>query len=299
MNASVKLLERVVPATVTLKASVADTHPSASILGTDRQGTGVVVDASGLILTANYVVLGARGVDIEWADDQTGVGRVIAQDFASGIAVIEANECCGTALPLAPAAQVKVGQDVFIVAAAADNQRRVNTGGITSIGVFDAYWEYSLEHAITTTATNPGTGGAPLLDTRGRVVGIVSLELNDVGRFTLAIPADYYAQHRNELLQHGRRTSAPTRAWIGFYCYTFREHVVIAGVLPGAPGEQAGLKAGDVVLTVNGERVSGRHELYLRLWTHRAGELINFEVFRNNKVTELTVPSGNADEFFA
>ena len=86
---------------------------------------------------------------------------------------------------------------------------------------------------------------------------------------------------------------------MGFYCYTFREHVVIAGVLPGAPGEQAGLKAGDVVLAVNGERITGRHELYDILWKRRAGELIHFQVFRNNQVTQVAVPSANAEEFFA
>jgi S1-C subfamily serine protease len=123
--------------------------------------------------------------------------------------------------------------------------------------------------------------------------------LSEIGRFTLAIPVDHYLEHRDELLRHGRRVTRPSRAWVGFYCYTFREHVVIAGVLPGAPGDQAGLKAGDVVLSVDGERISGRHELYARLWTHQPGELITFRVFRNNQVKQVAVPSGNAEEFFA
>jgi serine protease Do len=185
------------------------------------------------------------------------------------------------------------------VAAAGENKRRANNGAITSVGPFDAYWEYSLERGITTTAMNPGLGGAPLLDSLGRIVGIVSLDLGEVGRFTLAIPTDPYLEHRDELLRHGRRVTRPSRAWVGFYCYAFREHVVIAGVLPGAPGEQGGLKAGDVVLAVNGERVTGRHELYDALWKHHAGAPIQFRVFRNNQVTEMTVVSGDAERFFA
>jgi S1-C subfamily serine protease len=299
MNASVKLIELVLPATVALKTEVPEEHPSAQILGTERLGTGVVIDPGGLILTVNYVVLGARAVEVTLLDDTHAAGKVVAQDFTAGIAIVEIDAPPLAALRLCKSTDLQVGQEVFIVAAAGENQRRANSGMITSLGAFDAYWEYSLERAITTTAMNPGLGGAPLLDSLGRVAGIISLDLGEVGRFTLAIPADPYLEHRDELLRHGRRVTRPSRAWVGFYCYTFRDHVVIAGVLPGAPGEQAGLKAGDVVLAVNGERIAGRHELYNTLWKHRAGELIHFRVFRNNQITQVAVPSGNAEEFFA
>lgn len=299
MNASVKLIELVLPATVALKAEVPETHPSAQILGSERLGTGVVIDPDGLVLTVNYVVLGARTVEVTLLDDTTVNGKVIAQDFATGIAVIEMAAKSLSALKPFPSSQLQLGQEVFIVAAADENKRRANNGGITSLGPFDAYWEYSIERAITTTAMNPGLGGAPLLDLMGRVVGIVSLDLSEIGRFSLAVPVDHYTEHRDELLRHGRRVSRPARAWVGFYCYTFRDHVVIAGVLPGAPAEQGGLKAGDVVLSVNNHRINGRHELYTYLWTHSPGALIQFRVFRNNEVKQVAVPSGNAEEFFA
>jgi S1-C subfamily serine protease len=299
MNASVRLLERVLPATVALKTEILEGHPSAGILGTERMGSGVVVDRAGLILTVNYVVLGARSVEVALLDDTVVPGRIVAQDFASGIAVVEAACKEPATLPLCRSTDLGLGQEVFIVAAAGDNKRRVNNGMITSVTSFDAYWEYALDRAITTTAMNPGVGGAPLFDTLGRIIGIVSLELGEVGRFTLAIPIDYYVESCDELLRHGRCASRPPRAWVGFYCYTFREHVVIAGVLPGAPGDQAGLKAGDVVLALNGERISGRHELYHSLWKHRPGELIHFQVYRNNQVTQVSVPSGDAEDFFA
>ena len=299
MNASVKLIELVLPATVALRAEVPEEHPSAQILGTERLGSGVVIDPAGLILTVNYVVLGARAIEVMLLDDTRLDGRVIAQDFASGLAVIDIGSSGLTALPLCRSSELQVGQEIFIAAAAADNKRRVNDGAVTSLGPFDAYWEYSLDRAITTTAMNPGLGGAPLLDMLGRVAGIVSLDLSEVGRFTLAVPVDHYLEHREELLRHGHRVSCPSRAWIGFYCYTFREHVVIAGVFPGAPGERAGLKAGDVVLAVDGRRISGRHELYRLLWTHQAGDQVTFRVFRNNEVKQVSVASGNAEEFFA
>jgi S1-C subfamily serine protease len=170
---------------------------------------------------------------------------------------------------------------------------------VTSLGPYDAYWEYSLDRAITTSAMNPGLGGAPLLDMLGRVVGVVSLDLGDVGHFSLAIPVAQYSEHRDELLRCGRRVSRPPRAWIGLYCYTVRDHVVIAGLLPGAPGEEAGLRPGDVVLAVNDQDISGRHELYAYLWTQPPGAVINFRVFRNSAVQHVAVPAGNAEDFFA
>jgi S1-C subfamily serine protease len=299
MNASVRLIELVVPATVALKAQIPEEHPSAGILGTERFGTGVVVDPAGLVLTVNYVVLGASTVEVTLLDDTVLDGRIAAQDFASGLAVIDIGSNVLAALRPCPAQELRLGQEVFIVAAADENKRRANNGCITSLGPFDAYWEYSLERAITTTAMNPGLGGAPLLDALGRVCGIVSLDLSEVGRFTLAIPLDHYVDHRDELLRHGRRVTRPLRAWVGFYCYTFREHVVIAGVLPGGPGDQAGLKAGDVVLAVDDQRITDRHDLYAYLWGHRPGTLITFRVFRNNQVKQVAVAAGNAEEFFA
>jgi serine protease Do len=299
MNASVKLIELVLPATVVLKTAVAEEHPSAQVLGTERFGTGVIIDAAGLILTVNYVVMGARSVEVTLLDGTEIEGTVAAQDFASGIAVVDIGTKAPAALRPGRSSALTPGQEVFIAAAAGDNTRRASSGAISSLAAFDAYWEYSLDRAIITTATNPGLGGAPLLDLFGRVVGIVSLDLGEVGRFTLAIPVEHYVEHREELLRHGRRVTRAPRAWIGLYCYTFRNHVVIAGVLTGAPGEQAGLKPGDVVMAVDGQEISGRHQLYKHLWGRPSGEVINFRVFRNNGVQQVAVSSGNAEEFFA
>jgi len=299
MNASVKLIDLVVPATVALKTVVPDAHPSASVLGTERLGSGVLIDPRGLILTVNYVVLGASAVSVFLFDGTTLEGKIAAQDFASGLAVVEISAPGTPALSLCPSKDLQVGQEVFIAAAAAEQRRRVNNGVIASLAPFDAYWEYSLDRAIITTAMNPGLGGGALLDMLGRVAGIVSLDLGEVGRFTMAIPVDAFVEHLPELLRHGRRVTRPPRAWVGLYCYTFQDHVVIAGVLAGAPGERAGLKAGDVVLAVDDHAVSARHELYTHLWSRRPGDLLHFRVLRNNEVKQVAVQSGNAEEFFA
>jgi len=146
---------------------------------------------------------------------------------------------------------------------------------------------------------NPGLGGGPLLDRHGKVAGVVSLNLNEIGRFALAIPIAHYRDHRDELLRFGRRTSRPSRAWLGLYCYMLRGHVVIAGILPGGPAETAGLAQGDIVLAVDDARVQTRREFYERLWEHRAGDDVRLQVFRDEAIQTMRVTTGDVEEFFA
>jgi S1-C subfamily serine protease len=300
MNAALRLLEDTLPATVHLQVTVPDEHPSAAVLGTERAGTGMLVDGDGLVVTVNYVVLGARSVRATLVDGRELAGDVIAQDFASGIALVKIpSASLPAALPVRDAPDPRVGDDVFMIASVGDGGRRASSGGISAIGPFDANWEYQLERAIFTTAMNPGLGGGPLLDTAGRLVGVVSLNLNEIGRFSLSIPIEHYRDHRDELLRYGRRPSRPSRAWLGLYCYGLRNHVVIAGVLPGGPAESSGLTQGDVILAVDEQEISSRRELYERLWSHRAGEHVHVRVYRNSDVVSLEIVSADAEEFFA
>ncbi|MDX2171141.1 MAG: S1C family serine protease [Deltaproteobacteria bacterium] len=299
MNASLSLLQSVLPASVGLRVKIPDAHPSAQILGTDRMGSGVLVDPSGIILTVNYIGLGAETVEVTLLDETRLAGQVIAQDFYSGLSAVKVPGTGYPAVRPGSSESLQVGQEVFLLASAGGSQRRVNNGGISSLGPFDAFWEFRLERAIVTTAMNPGLGGGGLFTNTGALVGVVSLDLNEVGRFTLAIPSEHWFAHRDELLREGRRTSRPARAWVGFYCYTLREHVVVAGVLPGTPGERGGLRPGDVIVSIDDQEIASRADLYARLWTHRPGDSIRFHVFRDDSVRQVTVESTDAETFFA
>jgi len=300
VNASVHLIGKLTRATVGIHAAIPESHPSVLVLGNQRGGTGTIVDASGLILTVNYVVLGAERITATSIDGKVYEGHVVAQDFSTGIAVVKVHP--PRPLPTAPvrsSQSVAIGQEVVVVASVGGEKRRANNGNVTFLGPFDAYWEYTLERSIVTSAVNPGFGGGPLFDLLGNMIGVVSLDLGEVGRFSFAIPVDYYLEYRDELLRFGKRISAPAQAWVGLYCYTFRDHVVIAGLLPGSPGEEAGLRTGDVILAVDGQPISTRAELYRCLWDRRPGDKLIFRVFRNNEVHHVEVASGSIEEFFA
>ena len=262
MNAPVSLIERLVRTTVGVDTHVPEGHRSAAILGAERSGTGTLIDAAGLVLTVNYVVLGAERVDVTLSAGDQLEGRVIAQDFSTGLGIVKI-EGGGPYRPagLRSSRDCAVGDEVVVITSVGGQKRRANDGWITALEAFDAYWEFQLERAIFTTAVNPGLGGAPLFDTRGNLVGVVALDLGEIGRFTLAIPVELFLNHREELLRFGHRVQQSARAWVGLYCYGHRGRIVIAGVLPGSPAEAAGLRAGDLLLAVHGKRVRPRGEL--------------------------------------
>lgn len=299
MNASIKLIEQVLPSTVGIQVTAPQNHRSAPLLGTERMGSGVVIDSAGYILTVNYIVIGAATARVSPLDNSQYDAEIVAQDFASGIAVLKVPGLNLPAVPLHSSADLQPGDEVFLVATASEGTgRRINGGGLTSVSAFDAYWEYGLNRALLCTAMNPGLGGGPMFDMKGRMVGVVSLNLGEVGKFSLAIPVENFTEHSDELLRYGRRVSRPSRAWIGMYSYILRDHLVIAGLLPDGPGDKAGLKAGDVVLAIDDHEVSDRHQFYEHLWSRRAGEPVLFRVFRNNAVRTIAVVSSNIEEFF-
>ena len=299
MNASVKLIEEVTPSTVAIHVTVPQHHPSAAVLGTERMGSGAIVDPAGYILTVNYIAIGASSVQVTLLDDNQYEAEIAAQDFASGLAVLKIAEGRFPAVPLHSSVDLRPGEEVFLIASSGEgNGRRLSGGGLMTVTPFDAYWEYCLERALICTAMNPGLGGGPMFDMKGRMVGVVSLNLGEVGKFSLAIPVEHFVEHSEELLRYGRRVSRPSRAWLGMYSYPLRDHIVIAGLVPGGPGEQAGLKTGDVILALDGQEVFDRRKMYEQLWSRRAGESIAFRIFRNNAVRTIAVVSGNAEEFY-
>ena len=292
-------MSKVLPATVHIRADIPEAHPSSRILGTERMGTGTIIDPSGLVLTVNYVVLGAPQVRVTLLDQRAYVADVVHHDFASGLALIRLPDHGLPSLPLRRLADLALGDDTFIVASVGEGAARVSNGAISYIGPFDANWEYVLERAVMTTAMNPGLGGGPLLDARGEVLGVVSLNLNEIGRFSLVVPAEYYLDATDRFIAHSLAVGLPGRAWLGIFSYAMKEHVVIAGLLPGGPGEQAGLKAGDVILAVDGDEVRDRRTFYQILWRRRPGDEVTLRVFRGRQEQTVRVASGNVEEFFA
>jgi S1-C subfamily serine protease len=297
MDAPIGLARALLPTTVALRARILQDHPSVAVLGDERMGSGVLVDR-GLVLTVNYVIIGAKTITVSLVDGQEVPGETVAQDYETGIAVLRIPATETPSAALGDSQRLVRGQPVFILASADATERRVSDGLITDLGPFDAYWEYMLDAAIQTSAVNPGLGGGPLFDLKGRLIGITSLNLGQMARFSLAIPIHHFLEARDDLLRHGGRQGAMRRAWVGVYAESTPAGIMVAGLVPDAPAALAGVEEGDVILAVNSEETVTRPEFYRTLWANPAGSTIRLGILRDAERLTLEVESMDRAEFY-
>ncbi|MGH7814018.1 MAG: S1C family serine protease [Candidatus Binataceae bacterium] len=302
MDAPPSLLAKTTRAIVGVHSSIPPEHVSVAIgLGTDRRGTGTIVSPDGLILTAHYLLLGAQQAIVTLPGGEQTEAKIVGRDYGTGLGLLK---IAGARLPcveVIASDRCATGQEVFTVSSLGGEKRCADCGVITYLGAFDAVWEFVLERCVCVTAPSLGIGlsGGPICDTQGRAIGVAYLNFADLGRAILGIPGECFLAARDELIEHGRRVSAPPRAWLGVLSYTMHEHVVIAGVMPGTPGEKAGLQQGDLVLELDGCEVSERRALYDAVRKHRPGDAIALKLLRNNRAVDLVAAAGRAEDYFA
>jgi uncharacterized integral membrane protein (TIGR00697 family) len=279
---------RVSPAVVRIQVQVPPDRPSAETLGTERAGSGVIVDAGGLVLTVGYLVLEAATVEAALPDGRALPARVVGHDFESGLGLLAlpAGERY-PAVALGRSAALTTGQPVSVVGVGDDRRWIGVAAQVTAVRPFVAYWEYLLERALFVAPRHPAFGGAALVDPDGALVGIVSLRLE---RENLAIPIDLFPPVRQALVDQGRPASPP-RPWLGVRAVTVDGGVGIAGVSPAGPAHAAGLRPGDVVVRLNGERVLDVEAFYRRLWRTAAGSELELTVHRDGRLETVAVRS--------
>jgi serine protease Do len=298
MDTSVELVRHLLQSVVYIHTTVSREHPSTKILGNERLGSGVVVDSSGLILTVNYVVMGGQSLSVAFQKGRRAKAELVAQDFEVGLALIKVNRQGLIAADVGTGELVERSEEVVLLGAKQPQERCATGGFVTYVGEFEAYWEYMLDRAIISNAPNPGYGGGGLFTTNGRLAGTVSLNLNEISRSSLAIPTDFYRNHRDEMMRYGRVVSRPRRAWLGVFAQVIEEGVVVAGVVPDGPGDRGGLQEGDVIVSLNAEEVGSRRELYTSLWRHEPGDALTFEVMRDKKMRRCEVKGGDRAHFY-
>lgn len=271
---------------------------TADTLGTEREGTGVVIAADGLIVTIGYLVLESESILVLTPDGRVFPAVVVGFDHATGFALVRATP--GVAqhpLALGDSSELQEFEQVMAVT-------HPGVGGLTAAYVvsrrrFTGYWEYMIDDAIFTAPPRFDHSGAALLDRAGRLVGIGSLWVGDALNTGVAfpgnmfVPIDLLKPILEELVTHGRR-QAPARPWLGIYSEEVENHVVVTRVLPDTPAAQAGLRRGDVILGVGGQSIGGQGEFYQRLWgCGPAGEDVVLHVLRSKTVQQIKVRSAD------
>jgi len=291
-------MPRVASASVVyLRAEIPANHPSAPILGEERMGSGVAVSGEH-VLTAHYIVLGASRVELVGIDGRTREVEHVVLDHESGLALLTSRQGDLEPARLGPEPELRPGDPVFLLTCTGDKERRGASGHVTFVGPFEAFWEYMLDRAIMTTMVNPGLAGGPLYDAHARVVGVVSLGLAAVGRFSLAIPLSMFVERRERLERGQIPPLAERHAWVGFYPQASEDGIAVSGVVPGGPADAAGLERGDLLVSVDGQTVHGLRQLYGVLWQRGPGEVIGMQVLRGESIQVVEVLAGDRYEFF-
>ena len=298
MNDHLTFLEHVVPAVVSIRSITPQRHPSARILGTERAGSGAIIDTEGHILTVGYVVMGARSIDITLPDRQQYPATLLFQDFESGMAILQTPARGLPTIPLGRSAALKEGDEVIVLAATDQTQRMASPGLISGLRPFDAYWEYMLDRAILTTAMNPGFGGGPLLDASGQMIGVLSLNLNSPKEMSLAIPIDLFHSIRDSVLTFGQVAGRRPRPWLGIYTEAVEGGVAVIGLIPNGPASRAGIEVKDIILEVDNVEVASRRELYEALWRRHAGDELALTIQRGEDTHEIRLTGIDRAAFY-
>jgi S1-C subfamily serine protease len=283
-------VRRVGPAVVGIRAQVPADRSSAATLGTERSGSGVVVDADGLVLTVGYLVLEARAVQVTLADARVVAARVLGHDFESGLALLRLSEPGPyPAATLGRSASVGADQPVAVVGVGDDGRVVGRPARVRAVRRFVAYWEYLLEQALIVAPPHPAFGGAALVDADGALLGIVSLRLEGEN---LAIPIDLFPPVRDALVTAGR-PATPPRPWLGVRAVAIDGGVASAGVSPAGPAHAAGVRHGDVVVRLDGDRIADLEDFYRKLWRGPMGREVELTVIRNGRLEAIRLRPGD------
>ena len=283
---------------VRLRSTASGEARSSRTLGRHREGTGVVIDSQGLVLTIGYLILEAATLEISTADGTAFPATIVAYDSVTGLGLLRAT---GT-LPIAP---IKMGASASV--SARDRVLIVGFDGIAPAVVvsrrpFVGYWEYLLDDAIYTAPPTVNWSGAALINSAGALLGIGSLAVNDAdpsGSVAghMFVPIDLLKPVLKDLLTHGK-SSAPPRPWIGVHTQEVQGNVVVMRVNPDSPGAAA-LRPGDVIIALGNDRVTGQAEFYTRLWSlGAAGVEVPLKVLREGKIQSVTVKSIDRDRYY-
>lgn len=244
---------------VGLRAKVPADAFTAASLGTEREGSGVVIGADGLILTIGYLITESDEIWITTGDGQILPGHALAYDQASGFGLVAPlGRLRAPPIELGVSAAAELGETAIFVSAG--GRRMAVETRIVGRQEFAGYWEYLIEDALFIAPAHPFWGGGALISRAAKLLGIGSLSLQQDSQhgqrldMNMVVPVDLLRPILDDLMRQGA-VSGPPRPWLGLYALEDEQRVVVGGVAEGGPADIAGLRQGDEILSVAGEAV--------------------------------------------
>jgi serine protease Do len=269
------------------------------------QGSGFIVGSDGIILTNAHVVRDAKEVMVKLTDRREFQARVLGSDRKTDIAVLKIDAKNLPVVPLGSTRNLKVGEWVLAIGSPFGFENSVSAGVVSAKGrsLPDDSFVPFLQ---TDVAVNPGNSGGPLFNTRGEVVGINSQIYSHTGGYqgvSFAIPIDLAIHIKDQIVATGQARHARLGVAIQEVNQTLAdsfkldkpEGALVSNVDPGGSAEKAGLKTGDVIRQVNGQRIVSSGDLPAVVGGAMPGDKITLEVWRQGKSEQLTAILGDAN----
>lgn len=271
----------------------------------EGQGSGIILDKKGLIVTNNHVIAGANQVHVGLKDGRTFTGEVVGSDEQTDVAVIRVDADDLPAIELGDSEALRVGQLVLAVG----NALALPGGPTVSMGVLSAKGrplpgsDFIFEGLLQTdAAVNPGNSGGPLADLDGRVIGITTMMIPFAQGMGFAIPINTVKKIAQEILDNGH----VSRRWIGIsgidvspqlarrYGLQAESGFLVAEVASRSPADDAGLRNGDVIVGADGGDIRHTKDLLLAISKVSKGGTVRLDVDRMGRRGFLDIAPSEA-----
>ena len=295
--------EEMLAAVVRVRMKAIPNARSNTNLGPSREGTGVVIDGRGHIVTIGYIVIEADSIEITTQDDRTVPATLIGYDHASGFGLLRSGAPLGVKpMPMGQAADLAAREPVMILPAG--GREAASLAYVVSKRKFAASWEYLLETAIFTAPPTMQWAGAALVSREGKLVGIGSLLVRETQEGELQVPGNMFVPIDllkpilADLIEKGRR-SGPARPWLGLATEELHGHLLVTRVSPDGPADKAGVRNGDIVVGVGADPVKSHEELYRKVWgLGAAGIEVPLKIVQGADVREFKLRSIDRFQYF-
>jgi S1-C subfamily serine protease len=271
-------------------------------------GSGFVITPDGYILTNNHVVQGARAIEVLFADGSAAPADMVGGDPDTDIALVRAHTGRLVPAQLGDSDALRVGQLVVAMGNPFGLQASVTTGVVSALRrTLRATTGRLIEDIIQTDAAlNPGNSGGALLDSRGRVIGVNTAIIAGANATGFAVPINTAKRVIPDLMREGRvvrgylglagQTVPFPKAAAARYGLSTPAGVQIVQIVPGGPAQQAGLRAGDVMLSVDGQEAPSVDAIHRILDGNSIGREATLRVLRRGEVIEARITPSRRPE---
>ena len=257
-------------------------------------GSGVIMSEQGYILTNHHVIQGADAIQVSLQDGRMAQAKVVGSDPDTDIAVLKIDLKKLPVMTFGSSDNLRVG-DVVLAIGNPFGVGQTVTMGIVSATGRNKLGINTFENFIQTDAAiNPGNSGGALVDVEGNLVGINTAIFSRSGGYQgigFAIPTSLAKSVMEEILKYGR----PVRGWLGIEARAITPQiaqelelnnangVVVVGVVRGGPAHRAGLQPGDVIVSIDGKKITEAREALLAISSRKPGDQVKLQVLREGK----------------